>query len=319
MNTLYVSSAPHIHTKESVSSVMLKVIIALLPTTLWGIYLFGIPALTVVVTAVASCVLFEHLFCMITKKPSTVGDLSAAVTGLLLGLNMPPAIPIYMVVIGSAFGIIIAKCLYGGLGKNFINPALAARCFMLIAWAGAMTTFSAPFDAVSSATPLTVMKGAEGTLAPLSDIILGFTGGTIGELSTIGLLIGFIFLLVTKVIKADIPLSMILSFAVLTFFFGNNLTGLDRATYTLMQICSGGLLLGAFFMATDYVTTPTTTKGHIIFGLGCGILTFVIRRFGGYPEGASFAILLMNVATPLIESFTVPKPFGYIRKEKSNE
>ena len=317
MNNLYMSSAPHIHTEESVSSIMKNVIIALLPAAIWGIFLFGFYSLAVILTAVASCVLFEHLFCIISKKPSTVGDFSAVVTGLLLGLNMPPSIPLWMVIIGSLFAIVVAKCLYGGLGKNFINPALAGRCFMVIAWTGAMTTFHTPFDAVSSATPLAVMNGIEGSLPSLLDTVLGFTGGCIGETSAIALLIGFLYLLIKKVIKADISLSYIISFAVLTFFFGENITGKHQLMYTLMQICSGGLLLGAFFMATDYVTTPTTPKGHIIFGIGCGILTFLIRQFGGYPEGISFAILLMNVASPLIESYTVPKPFGYIRKEKS--
>lgn len=317
MNNLYMSSAPHIHTEESVSSIMKNVIIALLPATIWGIFLFGFYSLAVILTAIAACVLFEHLFCLFTKKPSTVGDLSAIVTGLLLGLNMPPSIPLWMVIIGSLFAVVVAKCLYGGLGKNFINPALAGRCFMVIAWTGAMTTFNTPFDAVSSATPLAVMKGIEGSLPSLSDTVLGFTGGCIGETSAVALLIGFLYLLIKRVIKADISLSCIISFAVLTFFFGENITGKSQLIYTLMQVCSGGLLLGAFFMATDYVTTPTTPKGHIIFGIGCGVLTFLIRQFGGYPEGISFAILLMNVASPLIENYTVPKPFGYIGKEKS--
>lgn len=317
MNNLYMSSAPHIHTEESVSSIMKNVIIALLPAAIWGIFLFGFYSLAIILTSIAACVLFEHLFCLITKKPSTVNDFSAVVTGLLLGLNMPPTIPLWMIIVGSAFAIIVTKCLYGGLGKNFINPALAGRCFMLIAWTGAMTTFYAPFDAVSSATPLAVMQGIEGYLPTLSDTILGFTGGSIGETSAFALLIGFIYLLVKKVIKAGISLSYIISFAVLTFLFGENLTGKHQLIYTIMQVCSGGLLIGAFFMATDYVTTPATPKGHIVFGIGCGVLTFLIRQFGGYPEGVSFAILLMNIASPLIEIYTIPKPFGYSRKEKS--
>lgn len=317
MENLYVSSAPHIHTEESVSSVMKNVVIALIPATIMGVFLFGFYSLAVILTAIASCVLFEHIFCVVTKKSSTVSDFSAVVTGILLGLNMPPSIPLWMVIIGSVFGIIVAKCLYGGLGKNFINPALSARCFMVIAWAGAMTTFTAPFDAVSSATPLAVMQGSEGALPSLSNMFLGFTGGCIGETSAFALLLGFLYLLIKKVIKPDISLSFIISFAVLTFLFGNNITEHSQITYTLMQICSGGLLLGAFFMATDYVTTPTTFRGHIIFGIGCGVITFLIRQFGGYPEGASFGILLMNVASPLIENYTVPKPFGYVRKESS--
>lgn len=317
MSNLYMSSAPHIHTNESTASVMRDVLIALIPALLCGVFLFGVYSLAVVLTSIASCVLFEYLFCVITKKPSTVGDLSAVVTGLLLGLNMPPAIPLWMVIIGSAFAILVAKCLYGGLGKNFMNPALAGRCFMLIAWTSAMTTFNAPFDAVSSATPLAVFKGAEGVMPSLSKMFLGMTGGCIGETSALALLIGFIYLLYKKVIRPDTTLSLLVSFVILTFLFGKNNSGESQIVYTLMQVCSGGFVIGACFMATDYVTTPTTFLGHIIFGIGCGVLTFLIRQFGGYPEGMSFAILLMNVASPLIEKYTIPKPFGYIKKEAS--
>lgn len=317
MDNLYMSAAPHIHTENSVAKTMRDVLIALLPAFLCGVVMFGYYAAAVVLCAIVSCVLFEHLFCVITKQKSTVSDLSAAVTGLLLGLNLPPSIPLWMVVIGSGFAIIVAKCLYGGLGKNFINPALAGRCFMLLAWTGAMTSFVTPFDAVSTATPLAVMKTSVGELPTLSSLFLGVTGGCIGETSVLALLIGFIYLLYRRIIKIDTTLSFLISFFVLTFFFGKNTTTNSQITYTLMQMCSGGLILGAFFMATDYVTTPTTAKGHLIFGLGCGVLTFVIRQFGGYPEGTSFAIILMNVASPLIENYTVPKPFGYAGKEKT--
>lgn len=311
------SAAPHIHTEKSVSSIMRDVLIALLPAFICGVVMFGYYAAAVVICAVVSSVLFEHLFCIITKKKSTISDLSAAVTGLLLGLNMPPTIPLWMVVIGSAFAVIVAKCLYGGLGKNFINPALAGRCFMLLAWTGAMTTFVTPFDAVTSATPLAIMKETGGELPSLSNLFLGVTGGCIGETSVLALLIGFLYLVYRRVIKIDTTVSLLGTFFVLTFFFGENKTTQPQIMYTLMQMCSGGLMLGAFFMATDYVTTPTTKKGHIIFGLGCGVLTFLIRQFGGYPEGISYAILLMNVASPLIENYTVPKPFGYTRKERT--
>ena len=311
------SAAPHIHTEKSVSSIMRDVLIALLPAFICGVVMFGYYAAAVVICAVVSSVLFEHLFCFITKKKSTISDLSAAVTGLLLGLNMPPTIPLWMVVIGSAFAVIVAKCLYGGLGKNFINPALAGRCFMLLAWTGAMTTFVTPFDAVTSATPLAIMKETGGELPSLSNLFLGVTGGCIGETSVLALLIGFLYLVYRRVIKIDTTVSLLGTFFVLTFFFGENKTTQPQIMYTLMQMCSGGLMLGAFFMATDYVTTPTTKKGHIIFGLGCGVLTFLIRQFGGYPEGISYAILLMNVASPLIENYTVPKPFGYTRKERT--
>lgn len=317
MDNLYISSAPHIHTDKNISSIMRDVLISLIPAFLWGVFIFGIYSAAVVLCSVASCVIFEHLFCAAVKKKSTVSDLSAAVTGLLLGLNLSPSIPLWMVVIGSAFAIIIAKALYGGLGKNFINPALAGRCFMLLAWTGAMTSsFYAPFDAVSSATPLAVMNGAEGFLPPLKDLFLGFSGGCIGETSVLALLIGFIYLLYRKIVKLDTSLTFLGTFFIFIFLFGKNNTGYSQLVYALMQLCSGGLILGALFMATDYVTTPTTKKGQLIFGFGCGLLTFVIRRFGGYPEGTSFAILLMNIAAPLIENYTIPKPFGYARKEK---
>lgn len=308
-NNFIMSSSPHLHTSSTITKIMLDVIIALLPATVMGIFFFGFYAALVIAVAVAAAVISEWLFNKITKKRNTIGDLSAVVTGLLIALNMPPRIPLWMVAIGSAFAIIIVKQMFGGLGKNFVNPALAARCFMLIAWTGAMTTFNEPLaDAVSSATPLAVMKdGAAGTLPTLIQCFIGLKSGTIGEVSAIALIIGFVYLLIKRVVSIKIPAAYILSFAVLTFFFGKS--SMD-AEYLAYQLLTGGLLLGAFFMATDYTTTPTTSKGMIIFGIGCGALTFLIRRFGGYPEGVSFSILLMNLASPLIERFTVPKSFG---------
>ncbi len=317
MQKFVVSSSPHIHQDESVSSVMLDVIIALLPAVIAGTYFFGFRAFLVVLTAVLSCVVFEALYQRFMKKPVTVRDLSAVVTGILIGLNMPPSIPCWMVVIGSAFAIIIVKQLFGGLGKNFVNPALAARCFMLVAWASAMTTFVNPFsgtgvDAVASATPLAVLKGtSEGVLPTIRNAFFGFKAGCIGETSSAMLLIGFVYLLVRRVIDWKIPVTYIGVFAVLTFLFGKSQFD---AHYTLMHLLTGGLFLGSFFMATDYVTTPTTFAGQFIFGAGCGILTFVIRMFGGYPEGVSFSILLMNLTTPLIERYTIPKKFGEVSK-----
>ena len=310
---LVVSSSPHIHTNESVRRIMLDVLIALFPACVSSVLFFGFRSVVIILSAVCACMLSEFVYEKAVKRETTVSDLSAAVTGVLLGLNMPPTIPIWMLVIGSMFSIIIVKQLYGGLGKNFLNPALAGRCFMLIAWAGAMTNFSAPafVDAATSATPLAVMKnGADGNMPTVISAFLGAKGGSIGETSGLCLLIGFVYLLIRRVVTCRIPLTYIITFAVLTFFFGDNTTGMSMAVFTLMQILTGGLLLGAFFMATDYVTTPTTPRGQYIFALGCGILTFVIRRFGGYPEGVSFSILLMNVASPLIETLTVPKPFG---------
>ena len=311
-NKYIVSSSPHLHTSLTTNRIMFDVILALLPTTFVGVFIFGAYAGLVIMVAIAATMLSEWLFNKVMKKRSTIQDLSAIVTGLLIGLNMPPDIPLWMVAIGSAFGIIIVKQMFGGLGKNFMNPALAARCFMLLAWTGAMTTFRVPFaaapDAVSSATSLAIMKdGAEGTLPSLLNCFIGLKGGTIGEVSAIALIIGFAYLLIRRIVSIKIPAAYILSFAVMTFIFGKYAFDPE---YLVYQLLTGGLLLGAFFMATDYVTSPTTPKGMIIFGIGCGVLTFLIRRFGGYPEGVSFSILLMNVATPLIERYTVPKSFG---------
>lgn len=320
-NNFIMSSSPHLHTNVTTQKIMTDVTIALLPAAIAGVFFFGIYSALVMAASIAAAVISEWLFNIIMKKKNTTHDMSAVVTGLLIGLNMPPRIPIWMVVTGSAFAIIIVKQMFGGLGKNFVNPALAARCFMLIAWTGAMTTFYEPLtDAVSSATPLAIMKDSLPSpvvsvgvgsvqLSPFMQCFLGFKAGTIGEVSGIALIIGFIYLLIKRVVSIKIPAAYIISFAVLTFFFGKN--AMD-AEYLMYQLLTGGLLLGAFFMATDYVTTPSTKNGMIIFGIGCGVLTFLIRRFGGYPEGVSFSILLMNLASPLIERFTVPKSFGNI-------
>ncbi len=319
---LTVSSSPHIKSRESVSSVMLDVIVALVPASVAGIYFFGIRALAVILTAVAACMLSEYLYEKITNKPVTVGDLSCVVTGILLALNLPVTIPLWQVVIGSAFAIVIVKQLYGGLGKNFMNPALAARCFMLVAWAGSMSRFTMPFmgygaDAISSATPLAVLKGiSEGGVPSVLSAFLGVKAGCIGETSGLMLLIGFVYLLIKKIADWKIPVCYILTFSIFTFLFGTNKTGFGMLHFTLLEVLTGGLLIGAFFMATDYVTTPATFKGRIIFGIGCGFLTFAIRKFGSYPEGVSFSIILMNVAAPLIERYTMPKPFGRVKAGK---
>ena len=308
-NKYIVSSSPHLHTSLTTHRIMLDVILALIPTTIVGAVFFGWYAGLVIAVAIAAAVFSEWIFNKIMKKPNTLDDLSAVLTGLLIGLNMPPDIPLWMVAIGSAFAIIIVKQMFGGLGQNFMNPALGARCFMLVAWTGAMTSFRLPFDAVSSATPLAIMKdGVEGTLPSLANCLIGLKGGTIGEVSAIALMIGFAYLLIRKVVSIRIPAAYIISFAAMTFLFGKQAFDFEYLAY---QLLTGGLLLGAFFMATDYVTTPATPKGMIIFGIGCGVLTFLIRRFGGYPEGVSFSILLMNVAAPLIERYTVPRSFGH--------
>ncbi len=314
-----VSSSPHIHQKEKTADIMLDVIIAMIPTTFMGVYFFGLRAAMIMLTAVAACVLFEYAYEYFMKKKNTVRDLSAVVTGMLIGLNMPPSIPLWMVVVGSAFAIIIVKQLYGGLGKNFLNPAMAARCFMVVAWAGAMTTYSEPLmgiDAISSATPLSVLKGSsEGSVPTVFQALFGATPGCIGETSAIMIIAGGIYLLVKRVINWKIPVTYIAVFAVLELLFGKNPTDMPAFEFVTIHVLSGGLMLGAFFMATDYTTTPTTKTGQFIFGAGCGILTFLIRTFGGYPEGVSFAILLMNILTPLIDRYTVPKKFGYIKKK----
>lgn len=311
-----VSSSPHIHAEDSISSIMTDVLIALIPAAICGMYFFGLRAALVIFTAIAACILSEFAYQKLMKKKVTVRDFSAVVTGLLLALNLPPSIPLWMVVIGSFFAIVVVKQLYGGLGKNFMNPALAARCFMLIAWPKAMTLFSDPNaapDAISTATPLTILKGVgEGALPSPIQTFLGHTAGCIGETSALMLLLGFGYLLFRRVISPRIPLTYVLSFGILMFLFGKNQSGESQFIFTLLHITSGGLLLGAIFMATDYVTTPTTPLGQIIFAVGCGVLTFVIRTFGGYPEGASFAIILMNLTVPLIDGAIIRKSFGEV-------
>ncbi len=313
-----VSSSPHIHKEESISSIMLDVIIALIPAAICGIYSFGYRAALVLLTSMAACVISEYAYEKLMKKNITTSDCSALLTGLLLGLNLPPSIPLWMAACGGFFAIVVVKQLYGGLGKNFMNPALAARCFMLISWAGAMTSFTEPnsaAQAVSSATPLAILKGtASESLPTLAQSFWGHTAGCIGEVSAAMLLIGFAYLLLRKVISPRIPVIFVLTFAVLTFLFGNNQSGENQLVFTLLHILNGGLLLGAIFMATDYVTTPTTAAGQTIFAIGCGLITFVIRRFGGYPEGTSFAIILMNLTAPLIDSAILPRRFGEVKK-----
>ncbi len=316
---LIVTESPHVRGANSTSKVMLDVIIALIPAVIAGTIIFGIRALALCSICVIAAVLSEWVWCKILKKQSTVGDFSAAVTGLLLALNLPVTMPLWMAVIGCVFAIIIVKQFFGGIGHNFMNPALAARAFLLTSWAQAMTTWTAPFsaDAVSSATPLSLIKeGATEGLPSYMDMFLGNMGGCIGEVSTVAILIGAAYLVAKGVINLRIPASYILTTAIITFIFGKNgwFTG-----DALMHVLSGGLMLGAFFMATDYVTTPYTKSGQIIFGIGCGVITAVIRLYGGYPEGVSYSILLMNVAAPLIDKITVPKRFGEIKEKTAKE
>lgn len=321
-NLPVVSSSPHIRTKETTASIMRDVLIALLPALFCSIVLFGLRSLYIVAITVISCVGFEFLWQKITKKPITVSDGTAAVTGVLLAMNVPVTAPWWMMVIGSFVAIIIAKQLYGGVGHNFVNPALAGRAFLLASWPVLMTRWVMPFstgfavspDLVSSATPLAILKGtADGQLPSFIDMFIGNMGGCLGETSALALLLGGIYLVVRKVISPRIPLCFIGTVAVLSFIFSNgDLSAMDSVLYNIL---SGGLFLGAIFMATDYVTSPMTAKGQVIMGIGCGVITFVIRRLGGYPEGVSYAILLMNIATPLIDKYCRPKKFGAAKKE----
>ena len=302
MSQLHLSVSPHIHSGRSTTKIMLDVIIALLPTAIAGCVIFGLSSLWVIAVCIATCVLCEFLFNLIVKKEQTISDLSAVVTGLLLALNLPANIPLWQAVVGSAFAIIIVKCIFGGIGKNLVNPAITARVFMLISF-GAMTTAAFPVDAVSSATPLVDM--AAGKQPKILDLLLGNHGGAIGEVCAIALIIGGIYLIVRKVISWHIPVAFIGA----TFLFSVLFGGFDAYT-SLLQVLSGGLLIGAIFMATDYVTSPSTAWGKIIFGVGAAFLTVVIRFWANYPEGVSFAILLMNILTPYIDVWTKRKLFG---------
>jgi len=291
---------------------MIDVVIALAPASLIGIYFFGIRALAVILVTVASCLVSEYLVRLILKRENTISDFSAVVTGLLLALNLPPTIPLWIAAVGGAVAIIIVKQLFGGIGQNFMNPALGARVILLVSWAGYMTGWVAPGpDAVSSATPLGILKeGTEAAGAVLPgymELFAGNVAGCIGETSVLALLIGAFYLLYRRVISLEIPLTFIGTVALFTWIFGGN--GLFTGDF-VYHILSGGLVLGAFFMATDYSTSPITSRGRLIMGAGCGLLTAVIRLYANYPEGVSFAIILMNVVVPLIDRYTVPKSFG---------
>ena len=303
---LHVSSNPHVRDKMTTSKIMQLVVLALLPTTLFGIYNFGVRALLVVVITVASSVFFEWIYDKLMHKKNTITDFSAVVTGLLLALNMPVSIPLWMPVLGSAFAIIVVKQLFGGLGQNFMNPALAARCFLLTSFALFMNNFSSAklgFDSLTGATPLAQLRAGE--TVDLASLVIGRIPGTIGEVSVIALLIGAIYMVVRKVISPVIPLIYIGTVFVFTFLFGG-----FNLTYSLSEICAGGLIFGAFFMATDYVTSPLTPKGQIVYGLILGIVTGIFRLWGASPEGVSYAIIFSNLLVPLIERYTLPTAFG---------
>lgn len=302
-----VSSNPHIRSKATTSGIMLAVIIALMPACGFGIYNFGYRAALVMLVTVASTVLTEFLFGLYKKK-TTITDFSAVVTGLLLAMNLPVNIPYWMAALGGVFAILVVKCLFGGLGQNFMNPALAGRCFLLISFPQAMTNFVT--EAYTGATPLAALKAGENV--NIMDMIIGRTSGTIGETSMIAIIIGACFLIMLGIIDLRIPGSYIVSFALFVTLFGGH--GFDPA-YLSAQLAGGGLMLGAFFMATDYVTRPITIRGQYLFGIFLGILTGIFRIFGPGAEGVSYAIIIGNLVVPLIEKITKPRAFGYSRKK----
>lgn len=311
MDQYIMSSSPHVRSSESTARIMRDVIIALLPATAFGVYIFGLNALWVVLSSVAAAMLAEALLQKLMNKKITVSDGSAALTGLLLALNLPPAVPLWIPILGSVFAIAIVKQCFGGLGHNFINPALAARAFLLVSWPTAMTTWTIPgADAVSSATPLAALK-LGGELSSYSDMFLGNIGGCIGETSAIALILGGLYLIARRVIDPRIPMIYIGTVALLTWVAGPQGLFTGDALY---HILGGGLMLGAFFMATDYTTSPMSANGKMVFAAGCGLLTSVIRLWGGYPEGVSYSILLMNLVVPLIDRAFQPKRFGGVVK-----
>ena len=310
MSDLYhVSSSPHVRSKDSSSRIMLYVIIALLPTACFGVYNFGIRALMLILITIATCVASEWIFEKIIHKKSTINDYSAVLTGLLLALNLPATLPWWEAVLGGVFAIVIVKMMFGGLGQNFMNPALGARCFLLIAFAADMTNFV--IDEYTGATPLAAMRNGEAVNT--FNMLIGKTAGTIGETSVIAIVIGAIFLILMGVIDLRIPGSYILTFVLFILIFGGH--GFDW-NYITAQLCGGGLMLGAFFMATDYVTSPITPNGKILFGICLGILTGLFRLFGANAEGVSFAIILSNLLVPMIEKITIPRAFGQVKEGK---
>ena len=300
---LKVSSNPHVRDGMSTRGIMLAVIIALMPTTIFGIINFGYHAALVILVSVGFAVLSEFVMCKILKKPVTIGDCSAIVTGLLLALNLPARFPLWMTALGACFAIVVVKMLFGGLGQNFMNPALGARCFLVISFAKYMTNFEC--DAYTGPTPLAIVKA--GGEVNIFDMVIGHTAGTIGETSMIAIVLGACFLIALGIIDLKIPGTYILSFVIFIIIFSKR--GFDL-NYICAQLAGGGLMLGAFFMATDYVTRPITKKGQYLFGILLGILTGVFRIFGPGAEGVSFAIILGNLLVPLIEKITLPKAFG---------
>ena len=308
---LNVSSSPHVRSNLTTQKIMFQVILAMMPVTILGVVNYGMKALSVIIAAVVSAVASEALFNLITKRPQTIADGSAAVTGLMLALILPPELPLFVPILGSIFAIIVVKCLFGGLGKNFMNPALAARCFLLISFGAIVTVYKV--DGVSTATPLAEL--ATGKSVDLVAVWWGSASGVIGS-SALGILIGAAMLFAFKIITWEIPVSVLAAFNLFLGFFGER--GFDPG-FHMVHMLAGGVLFGAFFMATDYVTSPITPRGKIIFGICCGLLTGIFRCFGANAEGVSFSIILSNILVPLIEKYTVPRAFGQVKEAKKNE
>ena len=302
------SSSPHVKTKNTTSVIMRDVLIALFPAFVWSVIVFGYRALLLTALSVALCVFFEAGYQKLAKKPVTVSDLSAVVTGVLIAFNIPSSCAWWVLIPGTFFAIVIVKQLFGGIGKNIVNPAIAARIFMFVSWPSQISAFKEPLsDAVSSATPLASMKAGALPNESLVDMFLGFIPGSMGEVSALMLLIGLAYLLIRRVITWHIPVSFVATVALFSVIFPQAGTNLEYLAYSVL---SGGLLLGAFFMATDYTTSPVTWKGRLIFGFGCGLITVAIRFLGAYPEGVSFAIMIMNLLVWYIDRVTLPRRFG---------
>lgn len=305
---LSVSPSPHLRTLDTVRSVMLDVLIALAPATAWGVYRFGVRALCIILISVMSAVVSETVFQLIMKKPLTAGDLSAAVTGLVLGLSMPSGTSLWVPAVGAVFAVIAVKQIFGGIGHNIVNPAICARVFLMLCFPAEMTKYvDVKADVITSATPLVSLKAGVVPSASLFDTVMGNIPGAIGEVSVIAVCAGFVYLLCRKVVRWEIPVTFVGTVVLYSLLFP--ITGNNPAS-TMYQLCSGGLLFCALIAANDWTTTPLTSGGRLLFGLGCGVLTVVIRYYGSYPDGCAFAVLIMNMAVPVLERMTAPKPFG---------
>lgn len=313
-NKLIVQAPPHIRSNQSTKKIMLTVVLALVPAAAASVVFFGIKALLHILISIVAAVATEAIVQKLLKKKLTINDGSALLTGLLLGMNLPAGAPLWIGAVGSIFAIAVVKHAFGGLGQNFMNPALAARAMLLAAWPSQMVTWITPIDAIATATPLAIAKAGvpdTATLPLLWDMFIGFVGGSLGETSALALLIGGIFLIYKEIIDYRIPLGFLGTVFILASIFGA-----DGIHSGLFHLLAGGVMLGAIFMATDYVTSPSTSSGRWVYGIGCGLITILIRFWGGYPEGVSFAILLMNICAPLIENYTLPSKFGKVAKSK---